>query len=149
MDSIKTATTAPNIGIDRLKVPSERIEKPASGSNSAGAVPFSDLLGSRIDKTPARPPEAKASPAIPPELKFSAHAKARMSSRNIDLSPQDMLRMQEAVQRASDKGSKESLILTDKAAFVVSVKNNTVITAVDKESMRDNIFTNIDSTVMI
>ncbi len=145
MDSIKTATTAANIGIDRLNVPNQRIEKPTSGGNSPGAVPFSDLLGSRIDKAPA----PKAGPTLPQELKFSAHAKARMNSRNIDLSPQDMLRMQEAVQKANDKGSKESLILTDKAAFVVSVKNNTVITAVDKESMKDNIFTNIDSTVMI
>ena len=46
-------------------------------------------------------------------------------------------------------GAKESLILTDKAAFVVSVKNNTVITAVDRDSMKENVFTNIDSTMLI
>ncbi len=85
----------------------------------------------------------------PQELKFSAHAKSRLVSRGIDLSPEDLVRMQEAVERAGQKGSKESLILSDKGAFVVSVKNNTVITAVDKESLKDNVFTNIDSTVWI
>jgi len=83
------------------------------------------------------------------DLKFSAHAKARLQSRSIELSADDLVKMKEAVGRAREKGSKESLILTDDAAFVVSVKNNTVITAVDRKSLKDNVFTNIDSTVMI
>jgi flagellar operon protein len=83
------------------------------------------------------------------ELKFSAHAKSRLTSRGIELTPDEIVRMQEAIQKMGEKGSKESLILTDKAAFVVSVKNNTVITAVDKDSMKENVFTNIDSTIMI
>jgi len=83
------------------------------------------------------------------ELKFSAHAKSRLLSRGIELTPDEIVRMQEAIQKMGEKGSKESLILTDKAAFVVSVKNNTVITAVDKDSMKENVFTNIDSTIMI
>ncbi len=82
-------------------------------------------------------------------LKFSAHAKSRLQSRGIELTPDEIVKMQEAVQKMGEKGSRESLILTDKAAFVVSVKNNTVITAVDKDSMKENVFTNIDSTIMI
>jgi len=70
-------------------------------------------------------------------------------SRGIDLNPEDLVKLQQAVDKAGQKGSRESLILSDKGAFVVSVKNNTVITAVDKESLKDNVFTNIDSTVWI
>lgn len=88
-------------------------------------------------------------PKVNPELKFSNHAKTRLESRGIELSSDEILKMQEAVRKAGEKGSKESLILTDKAAFVVSVKNNTVITAMDKASLKENVFTNIDSTIMI
>jgi flagellar operon protein len=107
----------------------------------SGAVPFSELLEGQLRQAP----KTDAGEG----LKFSAHAQARLQSRGIELSPDEMIQLQEAVQRAKDKGSRESLILTDKAAFIVSVKNQTVITAVDRESMKENVFTNIDSTVMI
>ena len=60
-----------------------------------------------------------------------------------------MIRLQDAVLRAQAKGSRESLVMMDKAAFVVSIRNRTVITAVDQESMRQNVFTNIDSAVIV
>ena len=69
-------------------------------------------------------------------LKFSAHAAQRMKDRNIQLSDSDLMRLQDAVQRAQAKGSRESLVMMDKAAFVVSIRNQTVITAVDGENMR-------------
>lgn len=115
----------------------EKIEKTKDPSKTGQ---FSELLTERLDRQEI--PERS-------ELKFSAHARARLESRKIDLSADEMLKMQEAVQKAQDKGSRESLILTDKAAYVVSVKNNTVITAMDKSSIKDNVFTNIDSTIMI
>ena len=83
------------------------------------------------------------------DLKFSAHAQSRMSSRNIQLSGQDMSRPQQGVAQAAAKGSRESLLLKDDLAFVVSVKNSTVITAVDANSMKGNVFTNIDSAVIV
>jgi flagellar operon protein len=82
-------------------------------------------------------------------LKFSAHAQARMQSRNIELSAQDLIRLRDGVAQAAAKGARESLLLKDGVAFVVSVKNNTVITAVDVASMKGNVFTNIDSAVII
>lgn len=146
MDSIKTALFSPinqqMNQIDKVKAPTEpKIQKKESGESNA--VPFSDLLEKRLE------PTQQKSTIVAGELKFSAHAKARLQSRGIDLSPDDLLKMQEAVQKVNEKGSRESLVLTDKAAFVVSVKNNTVITAVDRNSLKDNVFTNIDSTVMI
>jgi flagellar operon protein len=119
----------------------ESIGKKPEVKGSKG-VPFSELLNDRLDGG-AKKTE------IPGELKFSAHAKTRLESRGIELNPEDLLRMQEAVQKAGEKGARESLILSDKGAFIVSVKNNTVITAVDKASLKENVFTNIDSTIMI
>ncbi len=59
-----------------------------------------------------------------------------------------MNRLEAAVEKAGLKGGKESLILLDDLAFVVSVKNRTVITAVGADRMADNVFTNIDSVVI-
>ena len=106
---------------------------------------FSELLTGKF----AQPGKQAAESASSNELKFSAHAKSRLNSRGIELSAEDIVKMQEAISKAGKKGSKESLVVTDKAAFVVSVKNNTVITAVDKDSLKENIFTNIDSTILI
>lgn len=82
------------------------------------------------------------------ELKFSGHAAARLKSRNIELDSQKMAKLADAVDRAAAKGSRDSLVLMDGNAFVVSVKNRTVITAVDEASLKENVFTNIDSAVI-
>ena len=83
------------------------------------------------------------------ELKFSAHAKERLASRNIQLSPADLAKIGNAVDKAAQKGARESLIMMDRLALVVSVKNKTVVTAVDSMSMKEHVFTNIDSAVII
>jgi flagellar operon protein len=82
-------------------------------------------------------------------IKFSAHALKRLESRDITLSHNDMALLQDAVNRAEAKGAKESLILMDQMALVVSIKNRTVITAVDNHSLKENVFTNIDSAVIV
>ncbi len=83
------------------------------------------------------------------ELKFSQHASERMKARNIELSASDLNKLTEAVGKARAKGSRDSLIMMNDMALVVSVKNNTVITAVDQKSIKDNVFTNIDSAVFV
>ena len=82
------------------------------------------------------------------EVQFSGHALQRVERRGIDTSPQTLARLDDAVQRAASKGAKESVVLLDGTAFVVSVRNKTVITAVDAQSMREHVFTNIDSAVI-
>jgi flagellar operon protein len=82
-------------------------------------------------------------------LKFSNHAVERMQARGVAFSQDELGRIQDAVDRAASKGSKDSLILTDKAALIVSVKNNTVITVMDKSALKENLFTNIDSTIVM
>lgn len=81
-------------------------------------------------------------------IKFSRHALERLDARSIIIDQQHLTRLNEAVQRAQAKGAKESLVLLDDLAFVVSVKNKTVITAVDGDSRKENVFTNIDSAVI-
>ncbi|HTD08687.1 MAG TPA: TIGR02530 family flagellar biosynthesis protein [Solirubrobacteraceae bacterium] len=82
------------------------------------------------------------------QLQFSKHALARVQRRGIELDSATLGRLSQGVQRAASKGSRDSLVLVDGTAFVVSVNNRTVITAVGSEHMKDNVFTNIDSAVI-
>lgn len=127
----------------------------------AGRQPLVPMRPERVSRRPAdvrpsskTPVEASFAEVLKREttatsLKFSAHAAQRMKDRNIQLSDADLMRLQDAVVRAQAKGSRESLVMMEKAAFVVSIRNQTVITAVDGESMRQNVFTNIDSAVIV
>jgi len=81
-------------------------------------------------------------------LQFSRHALARVERRGISLDAETLGRLSAGVARAAGKGSRDSLVLVDNTAFVVSVSNRTVITAVGSEHMKDNVFTNIDSAVI-
>jgi len=82
-------------------------------------------------------------------LKFSAHAQQRLASRNIQLSQEDVAKMNAMADKAAAKGAKQSLFMMRDTAMVVSIQNRTVITAVDQSSMKDNVFTNIDSAAII
>ena len=83
-------------------------------------------------------------------VKFSQHASQRLQTRNINLSNEQMNQLKSAVDKAAQKGARESLILMNNdLALVVSVTNRTVITAMDGASIRDNVFTNIDSAVIV
>lgn len=83
-------------------------------------------------------------------VKFSQHALQRLQTRNITMSATQMDQLKNAVEKAAQKGARESLILMNSdLALVVSVKNRTVITAMDGSSIKDNVFTNIDSAVIV
>lgn len=111
----------------------------------------------------ALPPQQKVNPKDSPFAKelqaqlekskgveFSRHAIERLSDRNIDLTEGNKLeRLNKAVEVAQQKGSNDALVLVDTTAFLVSVKNNKVITTMTAEDMQGNIFTNIDSTVIM
>jgi flagellar operon protein len=96
---------------------------------------FQDILKGRIQENQ--------------ELKFSKHAEARLKERNINLTNEQKDKLQDAVKKAEDKGVKESLVLLDNIAFVVSIKNKTVVTAVNDNDMKDNVFTKIDGAVIV
>ena len=81
-------------------------------------------------------------------VKFSKHATARMESRGIAFNDSQMKRLASAVSQVGAKGGNESLVMLDDTALVVSVKNDTVVTVVDREQLKNNVFTNIDSAVI-
>ena len=82
-------------------------------------------------------------------LSFSKHAHQRLYSRGITINEEKLNAIADAVDKAEEKGSRETLILSDETAFVVSIKNRTVITAFDKENLREGVVTSIDSAVVI
>jgi flagellar operon protein len=107
---------------------------PVSGGSGVATVPqraFSEVLGARAA-----------------QVQFSGHALERLRRRGIDVDPTTMQRLEGGVDRAATKGSRESVVFVDDKAFVVSVRNRTVITAVDSAHMREHVFTNIDSAVI-
>ena len=83
------------------------------------------------------------------DVKFSAHALSRIAARNIRMDDGGRAKLAEAVEMAQAKGAQESLVLLDNVAMVVSVRNRTVITVLDRAEMRGNVFTNIDSAVVM
>ncbi len=80
-------------------------------------------------------------------LKFSKHANDRLTSRNIDLSDEQLERLNTGARKAQEKGINESLVLVDNIAFIVNIKNKTVVTAVNDSD--DKVFTNIDGAIII
>jgi flagellar operon protein len=129
-DPVKSIVVPPVIAPARP--PGTRVTIPP-----AGAPQFRDVLRDTAAARAGTP------------LKFSAHAMLRLESRNIKLTPDDVARMNAMADKAAAKGAKQSLFLMNDVAMVVSIKNRTVITAVDHDSMKDNVFTNIDSAAII
>jgi flagellar operon protein len=134
---IKKVTGLENLGGAN---PGSSISKGTQGPSFRDAL--DQVQGQEIGK-----PSLGSQTATP--LKFSNHAVERMQSRGVRFTPEVMNRLNSAVDRAAAKGSKNSLLLTDDAALIVSVKNRTVVTVMDKAALKENVFTNIDSTIVI
>lgn len=83
------------------------------------------------------------------ELKFSKHASNRLMDRNIEMTDEQLERLNEGAVKAGQKGINESLVIVDQLAFIVNVPNNTVITAMDQTETNENVFTNIDGAVIM
>ena len=83
-----------------------------------------------------------------PQLQFSDHAANRLQQRQIQLNGTDVTKLEDAVSQAERKGGKESLILLNDMAFIVSVRDRTIVTALDTTAGQPKVFTNIDSVVM-
>ena len=129
--------------------------------NNAALIPPGTAVGAPTPATPGTTSSPQA-PATGPSFAdvlaqqsasanaptFSKHALERLSRRGVDLNTQTLGRLTEGLQRAAGKGANNSVVFVDGTAFVASVKNNTVITAVTPEAMKSHVFTNIDSAVI-
>ena len=83
------------------------------------------------------------------EISFSAHARQRLLDRSIELGPEEVGKLAQAVDKAAEKGCRASLLLYGDMAFVAGVDNRTIITALDGQSMKEHVFTNIDSALIV
>lgn len=150
MDKMKSMNPSLVNGLNRIEnlIPT----KPTEIKKSEGetGVSFKETLGEALKANNVADVKTIAAKKVEaPQLKFSNHAIERMQSRGISYSPQDLTRLGEAVQKAAAKGSKDTLVLMDQSALIVSVKNNTVVTVMDKNALKENVFTNIDSTIVM
>ena len=82
-------------------------------------------------------------------VQFSKLAAQRVQQRGIQVTENLLNSINEAVDKARAKGAKDVVIISSQGAFIVNVPNNTVITSMSGSEMRDNIFTNIDSAVLV
>jgi len=83
------------------------------------------------------------------KLRFSAHAQARLSSRGVSLTSEDITRLESAIAKAERKGVRDAFVMLRDMVFIISVKNRTVITALKADQAQENVFTNIDAAVLI
>lgn len=109
--------------------PAKRVE-PNTGQQQAGTKSFQDVFRDSL-------------------VRISHHAGLRMQQRGIELKPEQLAKISSAIDKAAAKGAKESLILMDSMAMIVNVQSKTIVTAIDGEAMKDNLFTQIDSAVIL
>ncbi len=121
--------SAPPIGVKPAQTP----------SGTSGGAGFSKVLQE----------QSLAAATAQAGIKISGHAQTRLASRQITLTGEDVAKLGQAMTKAAAKGAKDSLFLMDKTALVVSVANRTVITAVSQDALKENIFTNIDSAMIL
>ena len=124
-----------------------KVKQPELGSGPSFKDTLEGLGGLKPQQVGALGPQGLAKPLE--GVKFSNHAIERMRTRGISYSPEDIAKLGDAISRAAAKGSKDSLVLMKDSALIVSVKNNTVVTVMDKNALKENVFTNIDSTVVL
>lgn len=97
---------------------------------------FQDILKQEIGKSSG-------------DIKISSHASRRLAERNIILSHQDLKALSDAMDKVNNKGARESLMLYKDVAFIANIRNRTLITAMDAKNSKENIFTNIDSAIIV
>jgi flagellar operon protein len=140
---------------------SERQPRKADRDNGEFGKMFDSALNPKSPSTPAGPAGLAGAGAtgmpglssdlsqVKAPLKFSAHASQRLQERKISLDANTMMKVNDAIDKAESKGIEDTLVLTKDAALIVNVKNRTVITAMDRNALVGNVFTNIDGAVVV
>jgi flagellar operon protein len=107
---------------------------------------FKNLLDSTLDQSSE---QESAISAQPKGIHLSTHAVRRLQERNMSLDKEEYQKLQTAIDRLKIKGGQDSLVITGKGAYIVDVPKNTIVTAMDKDSIGENVFTKIDSTILM
>jgi flagellar operon protein len=117
----------------------ENTNKLKSGETSE----FKGLLDGALDQSQVTIPKQEKG------IQLSTHAMRRLQERNISIDKDEYAKLQTAMDRLKLKGGQDSLVITGKAAYIVDVPKNTIVTAIDKDSIGENVFTKIDSTILM
>ena len=124
--------------VDPIQIRPTSATLPAAPVRPGAAPPteaFASVLGRELQQTQP--------------VRFSAHALQRLEDRGLQFSEEEHQQIVDAVRQIAEKGGRESVLVLDKAALVVSIPNRTVITAVTRDELDNNVFTNIDSVVIV
>lgn len=108
----------------------------SEGRLDRNSLRFDEILNQQLDENKAA-------------IKISSHAQQRLQQRNITLDSKDFEALERGMKESEQKGGKESLILYKDMAFIASVRNRTLITALDPDESNTKVFTNIDSAVLV
>ena len=115
----------------------ERINSTSKANSTAkttGSESFQEILKRQLNNS---------------QVSFSKHANQRTEERNIEISQSDLNRLGTACDKAEEKGIKDALVMMNDSAFIVNAQNRVVITVMDKNELKDNVFTNIDGAVFV
>ena len=122
-------------GTPHVSRPNQPVQPKEAEGQAAESSTFRQALEAQLQQTSS--------------VAFSKHAVNRAIERNLDLSEDNIARLNQGVRLAEEKKLEDPLILVDKTAFLVNMKHNKVITTVDANELMGNVFTNIDGTVII
>ena len=127
------------------KLPSQKSVDSSNKLNPNETSEFKNLLDSTLDQAP------QSEVALPAQkgINLSTHALRRLQERNLTLDKDEYAKLQTAMDRLKLKGGQDSLVITNKAAYILDVPKNTIVTAIDKASIGENVFTKIDSTILM
>lgn len=117
--------------LQRLQI-QHNVGKPGKAEKQSG---FADILQEGIRREES--------------VQFSKHAETRIKQRGIEVSEDLMNNLNQAVAKAREKGAKDTVIIGAEGAFIVNVPNNIVVTTITEQEMKNNVFTNIDSAVLM
>jgi len=125
-----------NILIPNVTRPSNT-EKVQQSEKNVNPNEFSSLLQETIE---AQQPQG---------IKLSVHAAKRLQDRNMEVDGAELKKIQSGIDKLASKGGSDSLLITSKGAYIIDVPKRTIVTAIDKDSISENVFTKIDSTVIL
>lgn len=130
-----------NIIINHPQAPVDVKAKNKLDSANSNANEFSKILESKTSE--------QKSVGENQEITISQHAQKRLDQRSINLDSTEYTKLKQALQSLQLKGGKDSLVVTEKAAYIMDVVNKKVVTAMNKQELEQNVFTKIDSTVFV
>jgi flagellar operon protein len=129
------------------KLPSQKTVDTANKLNPGETSEFKNLLDTTLEESSQE--SLSTSTPAPKGLNLSVHAMRRLQERNLNIDKEEYAKLQTAMDRLKVKGGQDSLVITNKAAYILDVAKNTIVTAIDKDNIAENVFTKIDSTILM